>query len=65
MKSVRIIPGIDGLLSVHNANETDNEFEILFTKWNDNEYLISFFKEHKSDLGMLTISEKHSMTLLI
>lgn len=57
MKSVRIIPDIDGLLSVHNVNETENEFELLFTRWNDTEYLRSFFKEHKSDLGMLTITE--------
>lgn len=63
MKIVRIIPEIDALLSVHNKDEVDNEFKLLFQKWNDVEYLRNFFKENKSDIGILTVNEAVKKTL--
>lgn len=63
MKIVRIIPEIDTLLSVHNENKADNEFELLFQKWSDVQYLRNFFKENKSDLGIVTVNEAIKKTL--
>src|SRR5690554_5560126 len=63
MRIVRIIPDTDGLLSVHNSDELENEFETLFNNWNDIEYLNSFFKENLNDLGILTINEAVNKTI--
>ncbi len=63
MKIVRIISDVDRLLSVHNEGEAENEFELLFQKLNDIEYLRNFFNANKSDLGMLSVNEAVKKTL--
>jgi len=63
MDIVRIISGVNNLLSVFNEDEEMSEFRLLFKNWYDIEYLTNFFESNKSDLDVLTIDEAVEQTV--
>jgi len=62
MKIVRIIKGVDSLLSISNEDEGQSEFEHLFDKLTNTETLFSFFETHLHDLQNYTIGEAVNRT---
>jgi len=69
MKIVGIFAVVNhGLLSVQFKGEELDEFDKVFTKWRDYEYLRQFFKDNISDLqsgffGDITVNEAVSITI--